>query len=367
MMNMSSIDRRCPTFMELIQMTLGRRDAIGSYPLQEWVKAFHLARIHRMEAFCFAAIQRLAAGDIENLRHLGMSRKLYLAWMSVAVKTQNDYDQQQDFIARLAAIYNNVGLEMMLLKGYGLSLCYPEPSQRNTGDVDFYLTDAAGDDAMAWKRGDEAASRELGVTISDASEHHTKFIWNGQCAENHYDFVNTRLRRSSRHLERVFKELARDHSRSIEVLGQRVVLPSARLNALFLLRHAAGHFASEGICLRNVLDWGLFVNATPALEWDWLWQMAEEYNMHRFLMSLNAICVEDFGMDAARFDQRHYDAALKEKVLAEIMLGPESISRTSALVRTQQWWRHRWKHRICYSDSLISSFVSSVLANVIAH
>lgn len=357
-------DVQSKAFMELMLVALGNKDSINYYPLDEWVKAFYMSRNHRLEAFCFAAIQKMVAGKFEGFRHLGMSRKLYTAWMSAAFKVQSSVEQQMSFIARLAAIFRAEGLDMMLLKGYELNLLYPDPMQRNPGDVDFYLMGAAGD-SMAWKRGDEAVMRELGVTISDASEHHTKFTWNGQYAENHYDFVNTRIRRSSKRLERVFKELAEDRSRSIEVQGQRVILPSDRLNALFLLRHTAGHFASEGICLRNVLDWGLFVCGTPGLEWDWLWQLAEEYNMHRFLMCLNAICIEDFGMDAAKFDQRHYDAALKARVLEEIMNGPDYLPRdVSVWKRTARWWNYRWRHRICYSDTMFSSFLSSVWANV---
>ncbi|MGN1261303.1 MAG: nucleotidyltransferase family protein, partial [Alloprevotella sp.] len=215
-----------------------------------------------------------------------------------------------------------------------------------------------------WKKADDAISEELGVTVCNDSEHHTKFTIDDITVENHYDFVNTRIRRSSQKLELVFKELAQDKTNVIDVRGQKVYLPSDKLNAIFLLRHCAGHFASEGITMRNVLDWGLFVQSTKDLDWEWLWQMAKEYNMHRFLACLNMICVEDLGLNGLKFNMQYVDQQLKARVLKEIMNGTDLVPEASAWERTKSWWKHRWKHEICYSDSMLSSFVYSVRANL---
>lgn len=355
-------------FFELIQVAFGVRVCLSHSPTAgEWNLIYDIAKKESLVGICFAGVQKLV--DSEKEDYCGMNEMQYLTWMGMAAKIQQKWEQHEAFIGRLAGFYEQHGIDMMLLKGYGLSLLYERHENedenenhglcklRNPGDVDVYLF---GD----WKKADDAVRKELGVEVRNDCEHHTKFEIDGISVENHYDFVNTRIRRSSQKLERVFKELAQDKTIVIDVRGRRVILPSDKLNAIFLLRHCAGHFASEGITMRNVLDWGLFVQSAKELDWEWLWQLAKEYNMHRFLACLNMICVENLGLDGSKFDIRYAEQQLKARVLKEMMHGTDIVPGASVWERTKRWWKHRWKHEICYSDSMLSSFVYSVRANL---
>ena len=339
-------------FFELIRIALGNQVCLSRTPNEsEWDELYAIAKEQGLLGVTFAGVQKLLNQQQEP------PKMLYLTWMGMSARIQQKWERHEAFIGRLAGFYEKHGINMMLLKGYGVSQYYPEAKLRTPGDVDVYLF---GD----WKKADDAISEELGVTVCNDSEHHTKFTIDDITVENHYDFVNTRIRRSSQKLELVFKELAQDKTNVIDVRGQKVYLPSDKLNAIFLLRHCAGHFASEGITMRNVLDWGLFVQSTKDLDWEWLWQLAKEYNMHRFLACLNMICVEDLGLDGLKFNMRYVDQQLKARVLKEIMNGTDLVPGASAWERTKRWWKHRWKHEICYSDSMLSSFVYSVRANL---
>lgn len=352
-------------FFELIRVSIGTQDSLSRVPTErEWDKLYKMSIKHSLAGVCYEGLQNLGADADSVSTAIGMNEMLYMNWVGMAATIQQKYEQHAGFIAKLSRFYESEGVGMMLLKGYGLSLNYPVPEMRSPGDVDIYLFDSDVHNVPAWKLGDDAVSRAFNVKVRDDSEHHTQFVLDGISVENHYDFINTRLRKSSQSLEKLFKELAEDHGNSIDVNGQRVYLPSDKLNSLFLLRHSSGHFAAEGITMRNVLDWGFFVCGAKGLDWDWLWKMAEKFNMHRFLMCLNAICVEDLGMDGSHFELRYYDKALKERVLEEILMGTDLVSDASVWLRTKRWWQHRWKHRICYSDSLLSSFVYSVKANL---
>lgn len=345
------------TFYELIQVALGVRPCLTRTPNEtEWGELYKIAKNQSLVGVCFAGVQKLLTQKREP------PEMLYFTWMGMAAKIQQKWEQHEAFIGRLAGFYEKHGIDMMLLKGYGLSLNYPESKLRNPGDVDVYLF---GD----WKKADDAVRQELGVEVRNDSEHHTKFEIDGILVENHYDFVNTRIRRSSQNLERVFKELAQDKTNVIDVCGQRVILPSDKLNAIFLLRHCAGHFASEGITMRNVLDWGLFVQSAKDLDWEWLWQLAKEYNMHKFLACLNMICVGELGLSIEIRGESLETSSdeirrLKASVLNEIKNGTDLVPGASTWERTKRWWQHRWKHEICYSDSILSSFVYSVRANL---
>lgn len=372
-------------FFELIQIALGMRTCLSRQPSAgEWAELYAIAKKQGLVGVCFAGVQRLV--DPEKEDYCGMNELQYLTWMGMAAKIQQKWEQHEAFIGRLAGFYEKHGIDMMLLKGYGLSLNYHTNSNlnsnsdlcklRNPGDVDVYLSYGVSEfqkvskvSVPAWKKADDAVRQELGVEVRNDSEHHTKFEIDGISVENHYDFVNTRIRRSSQKLERVFKELAQDKTNVIDVCGQRVILPSDKLNAIFLLRHCAGHFASEGITMRNVLDWGLFVQSAKDLDWEWLWQLAKEYNMHKFLACLNMICVGELGLSIEIRGESLETSSdeirrLKASVLNEIKNGTDLVPGASTWERTKRWWQHRWKHEICYSDSILSSFVYSVRANL---
>lgn len=357
-------------FFELIQVALGKRDCLSHCPTtEEWQVVFEMTMKQNLVGVCFAALRRLSANAGSGLSTMGLTERQYLTWMGMAARIQQQWEHHETFIARLADFYQRHGIDMMLLKGYGLSLNYPEAKLRIPGDVDVYLSDNVAGSSWrqgvpVWKKADDAIRKEFNVEVRNDSEHHTTFTLDGIMVENHYDFVNTRIRRSSQKLEKVFKELAKDKSNVVSVKGMKVYLPSDRLNAVFLLRHCAGHFASEGITLRNVLDWGLFVTHAKKLDWDWICQLAIEYNMHKFMACLNAICIDKLGLERTKFCLQHVDRNLKERVLNEITNGTDLVHGASVWLRTKRWWQHRWKHRICYNDSLVSSFAYSVKANI---
>lgn len=286
--------------------------------------------------------------------------RTFAKWYGEAEKDRIARAENKEAIAELAGFYSQHGIHMMLLKGYGISLYWPKPEARISGDIDMYLFDDQGD---AWKRGDALVEEKLGKVVSADSEHHTKFTYKGISVENHYDFVNTKIRRSSVQIEKVFKSLAQDHSKSILVDGQEVYVPSDKLNAIFLLRHLSGHFASEGLSFRQILDWAFFASKT-SIDWDWLYSVAREFNMHRFLSCLNCICVDNLGFDAELLPVRFIDKDLQAKVLHEILCPLDLVPNASVVNKVSRWWKHRWKHRICYSDSLLSSFYTSVTANL---
>ena len=140
--------------------------------------------------------------------------------------------------------------------------------------------------------------------------------------ENHYDFVNTLTHASNARLERLFKQYAAQPGESVAVAGVAVYLPSEQLNALFLLRHAAVHFAAINIGLRHVIDWHVFVaHCHDRIDWEALYAAARDAGMTEFLNCLNAICVDYLGLDP-------------------------------------------WKHRIVFNESLAGAFVRSVWAHL---
>lgn len=159
----------------------------------------------------------------------------------------------------------------------------------------------------------------------------------------------------------------------------------ANFNALFLLRHAMNHFASTEMTLRQLLDWGFFVEKHgKEVDWEWFDVVLERFGMKQMFQIFNAICVEDLGfewviphaahhtphaaLDAASREipgRARNEGSLKERVLNDI-LEPEFSAMTPKHVwkripfKYRRWKANEWKHELCYTDSMKSAFWSGV-------
>ena len=283
---------------------------------------------------------------------------------SVLQNYEYRYGLYRRAIAEMATFYNEHGFKMMVLKGYACSLDWPKPEHRPTGDIDIWLFGK-------YKEADDLLEQEKCIKVDHGHHHHTMFYWREFMIENHYDFVNVYAHKSNRRLENVFKHLGMDDSHATELHGETVYLPSANLNALFLLRHMLIHFASEGLSIRQILDWAFFVEKhTKEVDWEWLIGVLKKYHMIEFYNTINAICVGDLGFDAKIFPSVQFRPDLKDKVLKDILYPKYSASEPSSLIprllyKYRRWQGNAWKHELCYSESRWSAFWNGLWAHLL--
>ncbi len=325
---------------------------------REWQSLYDLSSAQGVLAIVWDGLQKLPP-DCQP------SRELRLKWAYNVERIELYYRKQRNAITRLAAFYRSHDLPLMLLKGYGLSLSYPVPEHRPCGDIDIWLYGRQ-------QEADDLMRRCLGIPIEEDVHHHTTFRFDGILVENHYDFVNVHAHASNRKIEYLLKEYSAEPCEKIDLEGHRLYLPPVQFNALFLLRHAAMHFAAEKIGMRHVVDWTMFVDRySEQIDWKSLDRIAREMNMHRFLYCLNAIAIDCLGLDAAKIPAFERNPRLEQRVLAEIM-NPSFDEKTphGNIVRIvwfkfRRWWANRWKHRIVYREGLFRAFIQSAWSHLL--
>ena len=206
------------TLLGLVRIALGK-DKRFTLPVNEaWEDVLRLA-----DAQGVAAI----AADGINVQYLEVPFKIRMEWAGRVVVHEQLYKQHEELMLKLAKVYHKRGIRMMVLKGWGLSLNYPIPSHRPSGDLDIW-------NFGQWREADAyIASR--GIEIDNSHHHHSVFNIDGLMVENHYDFINIYAHRSSRRIEAKLKELAYREQEEHLVNNVLIYLPSATFNALFLL------------------------------------------------------------------------------------------------------------------------------------
>lgn len=344
-------------FLSLARLGIGHQS--GFIPkIKDWGEIETLADRQGLSAIVLDGIDKLNTGQSSSTNNLPLELKL--EWIgNVLQNYEARYADYRKRVGELAGFYNQHGYRLMVLKGYGLNLNYPKPSHRPCGDIDIY---AFGN----YKEADAAISKELGIPIDNNHHHHTVFDWKGYMVENHYDFVNIHYGHKNAELEKVFKELAKDDSHFVEIDGERVYLPSPNLHALFLLRHCMQDFASAEMNLRQVLDWGFFVEKhTSKIDWKWLDEVLRIFKMKDFFNCLNAICVGDLGFDIKSFPTVQFDPFIKDRVLNDI-LSPEfgRVEPRGFIKRIcfkyRRWKGNAWKQELCYGDNRMTSLIMGI-------
>lgn len=351
-------------FLSLVRLGI---DVNASFPSKavEWTAMKALAERQGLSAIILDGIERLPEDQQPP-------QLMLLTWIGRVMQGyEGHYEAYRKAVVELTAFYNAQGFKMMLLKGLACGRDWTNPAHRPYGDIDIWLFGRQ-------KEADRILASEMGINVDNSHHHHTVFNWMGFTVENHYDFVNVHAHKSSRELEKVFKELGQDDSHSVEVMGDasicsatKVYLPSPNLHALFLIKHMAAHFAAVGITLRQVLDWAFFVEKhSKEVDWEWLDGMLVKYHMREFVNCINAICVEDLGFHADIFPSMQIDPELKERVLNDILDPKYAAAEPQGFMnrmiyKYQRWQGNAWKQRLCYSESRWSSFWTGIWAKIL--
>lgn len=292
---------------------------------------------------------------------------MLLQWIGQSTMMERMYVRHWKRIGELADFYKQQGIRMLLLKGYGCSLCYPKPEHRPTGDIDVYLF-GKKDEA------DALIEKELGVKVHREYHKHSTFNYDGVEVENHAKFIDDVSHKSNIRFEQILMSVL-DKKEFLPSPIDNILLPSPTFNALFLLRHTGEHFASNEITLRHVLDVGTFFQKYHSqIDWALVFNVYKEERMLRFFNAIATICVEYLGIDAACFasadKQYTYQlvTALADRILSDIFEKKDVLPMTTAGIDTiakklkyaidksHRWWHNHWKYQLVYNENLVESF-----------
>lgn len=321
-----------------------------------WAKVKEETARQSVQGICFDALELLPADQRPD-------KEILLEWFGQVMRMEQVYDRHKKAIDALSCFYQQNGIEMMLLKGYGLSQYWPKPKHRPVGDMDIYL-------GGCWQQADILATERLGIKIDDGHEHHTCFTFQGVSVENHYDIVNTKVNESSRELEALFKKIA---TFDIPLTMDKgvIFLPSPTLNAIFLMRHLGQHFAGAEATLRQLLDWGFFMQHEHGrVDWELVISTLKKVGTYRFFQQVNAICVDHLGFAESSFPDIEREVALEERIFNDILLPefnqekPKGSTLQVICFKTRRFFANRWKRELVFREGIWSQLWYGSIAHI---
>jgi len=246
--------------LELIQVTLGRRDGLSQTPSEEdWGRLFQMAEEQAITSFVFPAL------EILNKYGQKPPMELLYEWIGLAeqVRAQNKLMNRE--AARLTELFENEGHRTAILKGQANARLYCHTDKgsdlsllRQPGDIDIWVSGGKDRVVQTLRKLhliDGGMSKYRSAEKAEDSYHHIHLRKN----ENGVD-VEVHFRPSSGNQDpftnrRLQQYLNQEIERENEMVGEGFRVPSLRFALVMQLAHIQRHFIEEGVGMRQIIDY----------------------------------------------------------------------------------------------------------------
>ena len=295
------------TFFELIQMAIGRREALSNPPQvrSEWEELCSVCAKHNMLGITFPVIDELH--DTLETIPLG----IYSRWAMVAEKIAKKNARLQAACKALSDRFLADGFRSCVLKGQAAAALYPDPSLRQSGDIDIWLEgerQAVVDYLRAhcevhkvvYHHCDTKLIPDVGVEV-----HFTPSWMNAPC--------------SNRRLQAWFGSIKEEQfSNYDKTLG--FCVPTIRFNGVYMLVHIYRHVLEEGVGLRQLLDYYYVLKHLDDADRNAVRKDLEYLKLDKFAASVMYVLKEVFLLDDSELlyapDKRGGSFLLEEIMLS---------------------------------------------------
>ena len=334
--------------------------ALLNLPMEQWRQMMALAERQGVAAVAFDGVQKLYDAHQKDIRTAKDNAQGWMQMVFGCTGTMTQYEQmnlqQQKVIRKVADLWKKDGISMMVFKGQANGSFYPKPLHRASGDIDCYLFGEAdkGDQLLADK----------GAAVENKWYRHSKISYQGETIENHRVLSHTRGCKTKKRMEKELVALLNSTGMSrIEGCGE-ALQPPAQFNAHFLIYHALHHFTSEGLKLKQILDWAVFLHTQQDnVDWQVFNDFCQRYRLDRFAAVMNYIAEYFLGVEC-HTDSTDNTVGIgewAEKVLQSTLYDDDYLFNSGKSDWTVRWLlvrnmfgRDRWKYEDIAQENIWS-------------
>ena len=230
-------------FFDFLRFCIGSAKEIpDSLKEADWKELYRIAQKQALLGVLFYGIRRLP-------KELAPEQKLLMQWMAMAEKIRKQNIKLFQDSVKVCQNFANEGFANCILKGQGNALLYPDPYMRTPGDIDIYLS---GGRRKIMKYVDRVCPNQV------MRYHHVDFPVMKTAIEVHfipsYMFCPIHNRRMQKWFEEVMGEQCKHRASLPDGYGE-IHVPQVSFNVIYILSHLYRHIFTEGIGLRQLLDY----------------------------------------------------------------------------------------------------------------
>lgn len=230
-------------FFDFLRFCIGSaKDIPDSLKEVDWKELYAIAKKQALLGVLFHGIQRLP-------KELAPEQKLLMQWMVMAEMIRKQNIRLFQDSVKVCQNFENEGFANCILKGQGNALLYPDPYMRTPGDIDIYL---AGGRKRVMKYVNKVCPNQV------MRYHHVDFPVMKTAIEVHFTPSYMFFPVHNRRMQKWFKEVMGEqcnHRVSLPDGYGEIHVPQVSFNVIYILSHLHRHIFTEGIGLRQLLDY----------------------------------------------------------------------------------------------------------------
>ena len=230
-------------FFDFLRFCIGSAKEIpGSLKEVDWKELYAIAKKQALLGVLFHGIRRLP-------KELAPEQKLLMQWMVMAEMIRKQNIRLFLDSVKVCKNFENEGFANCILKGQGNALLYPDPYMRTPGDIDIYLTGGR-------KRVMQYINKVCPNQVM--RYHHVDFPVMKTAIEVHFTPSYMFFPIHNSRMQKWFKEVMGEqcnHRVSLPDGYGEIHVPQVSFNVIYILSHLHRHIFTEGIGLRQLLDY----------------------------------------------------------------------------------------------------------------
>lgn len=230
-------------FFDFLRFCIGSAKEIpGSLKEVDWKELYAIAKKQALLGVLFYGIQRLP-------KELAPEQKLLMQWMVMAEMIRKQNIRLFQDSVKVCLNFENEGFANCILKGQGNALLYPDPYMRTPGDIDIYL---AGGRKRVMQYINKVCPNQV------MRYHHVDFPVMKTAIEVHFTPSYMFFPIHNSRMQKWFKEVMGEqcnHRVSLPDGYGEIHVPQVSFNVIYILSHLHRHIFTEGIGLRQLLDY----------------------------------------------------------------------------------------------------------------
>ena len=230
-------------FFDFLRFCIGSAKEIpGSLKEVDWKELYAIAKKQALLGVLFYGIRRLP-------KELAPEQKLLMQWMVMAEQIRKQNIRLFLDSVKVCKNFENEGFSNCILKGQGNALLYPDPYMRTPGDIDIYL---AGGRKRVMQYINKVCPNQV------MRYHHVDFPVMKTAIEVHFTPSYMFFPIHNSRMQKWFKEVMDLQCSNVVTLPDgygEIHVPQVSFNVIYILSHLYRHIFTEGIGLRQLLDY----------------------------------------------------------------------------------------------------------------
>lgn len=315
---------------------------------EHWARLGEKALVQGVLGIVLDGVERLEVMPYNPTKTLSKQQKL--EWIGQVMRMEQRNLHQIEVMNGLSQKWIQEGCKVMVMKGQANGTLYPKPMHRSPGDIDCYLFED-------YQKGNEIAKNE-GAVVDEGWYKHSQISYKGELFENHLYFVHTREGKRSKELEKELGKALDVEESEFKQLTPFTVMPPVQWTAMFLTYHACAHFLSEGLRLKQILDWAMFLKKEQNnVDWKGFYEYCDRYHFRRFADAMTAISVVYLGLKIENSDVTT-ESPYVEKILRSTLYDDDYIYNAGESIWKSRWhvirslFKYRWRYEEIYQESI---------------